>query len=340
MSGQSLAEELLEFYGALRLRRSVLWLDSVAPRPLSFVSHALCPGAQDQQKIVCTEPTAALLRGMAEVHGRGRRAHQPRALITPYGRPFKLGQLTLELLPAGTVLGGASLLVETRGKRLVYAGEVNPRKSPLARRLEARPCDLLVLPPSRSWRRHTLPPAEEVAEGVAGFVRGAIEAGECAVLLCAPVGEAQEAARLLLERGIEVHAHRQIAALCRVYREAGHAELAVHWYEGGASSVQPQVLLWPLRLHRSPALGNLPRRRTALVSAGALEPGLRGEVACEGAFPLSTVADYPGLLEFVRASAPREVVLLWGEPCDLQQDLRGLGLQVSRLSPPRQLELF
>jgi len=119
-------ETLFEFHGGLHLKDSVLWFDAPTPKQLCFVSHGSVNGALGHQKILTTETTSELLSAMSAAHGRGRRVHEPQALVSPYGRSFSLGQLGLELFPSGFVLGSASLLVRHKGVAAVYAGAINP----------------------------------------------------------------------------------------------------------------------------------------------------------------------------------------------------------------------
>jgi putative mRNA 3-end processing factor len=296
------------------------------------------PGAQGHQKIVSTAQTAELLRALAAVHGRGRRAHEPQALVTPYRRPFTLGQLSLELIPSGHALGSASLFLRHRGMTILYAGDISVRASRMAERVEVRPCDMLVLPCRFGERRFVLPRQEDVAGSLLRFVADARERGETAVLFCPPLGEAQELASLLLSAGLVVHAHRQIVKVCRIHHRAGMPLAGLRRYRGAVRQVH--VLLWPAELRWSPTLRRLASMRTALVSGWALDEEAVARMGCDAAFPFSCHADYAALLEYVRACSPGHVVLVSGPGKDLQEDLEGLGLRVSRAGTPRQMDLF
>ena len=107
-----------EYHGGLHLRGTILWFDAESPRSLCFVSHAGAPGAQEHQKIVSTAHTAELLRALAATHGKGRKVNEPQALITPTGRKFTIGNLSLELFPSGLFLGSASLLIQHEGQEI------------------------------------------------------------------------------------------------------------------------------------------------------------------------------------------------------------------------------
>ncbi len=330
---------LFEYHGGLHLRDTVLWFDAAKPRQLCFVSHARVEGALAHQKILTTDRTGELLRALAAVDGRGRRAHEPQALVTPYRRPFSLGPLSLELFPSGHVLGAASLLVTHQGQTIVYSGEINPRRSPLTERLEARRCSVLALSSRFGQRRFAFPPFEQVAEGLVRFASEGLARGEMPVFFCEPLGEAQEISHLLAAAGISVRAHRLIHAVSRVYEEAGSGLVCPRRY-GGPAGAEGAALLWPLELRTSAALGRLGKLRTAFVSGLALDEEARSEAGCDAAFALSCHADYAGLLEYVQACAPERVVLTSSCGVELREDLRALGLEVTGVDPPHQMDLF
>jgi putative mRNA 3-end processing factor len=334
---------LFEFHGGLHLRDSVLWFDAPKARQLCFVSHANVSGALAHQKILATDRTAELLRALAAVDGRGRRAHEPQALVTPYHRPFSLGPLSLELFPSGHVLGAASLLIRFQGQTIVYAGDVNPRSSPLVERLEARRCDVLALPSRFGERRFAFPPAAQVAGAVTSFAADAIARGTTPVLFCSPCGEAQELALVLAAAAVPTRAHRLIYAVCRIYESsAGEAAAGlkkVRWARS-ASVKEPCALLWPAELRESPALGRLGEHCTAFVSGLALDEQAREAMHCDASFALSCHADFAGLLEYVQACQPRRVVLTHGAASELAGDLRALGFEVGGVEPPQQMEMF
>ncbi len=344
MTEADLASMFEHHKGGLHLKDTLLWFDAEQPRELSFVSHALVPGALDHEKIICTDRTARLLRAMTIVYGRGRRAHQAQVLVTPFRRTFAIGALSLELFPAGYVLGSASLMVKHQGATVVYAGQINPASSgEIADRLEAQRCDVLVLPGGVSARRLALPPAEDVKQQLLRFVRQTLDDGRTPVLLCPVVGEAQLLVSLLAAAGLSLRLHRQIFAACSIYREelAGRFELlGARRYERPLAADAGEVLLWPVALHRSPSLAKQERSATALVSPLAGDPEARERVGCEAGFPLSAHADYRGLLEYVRACDPKVVVLTGAHTRELRDDLSAQGVTVSEVGPRQQLSLF
>src|SRR5512141_2787329 len=104
--------------GGLHLTGTSLWLDATRKTELSFISHAHSDHIARHERVIATSPTVALM-----THRLGK---LPAALPVPYNRPFELGPLVLELLPAGHMLGSAQLrATRADGVRVTYSGDIN-----------------------------------------------------------------------------------------------------------------------------------------------------------------------------------------------------------------------
>lgn len=335
---------LLEYREGLHLKGTPLWFDAQEAKELCFVSSAVVPGAYRHAKLLTSSTTAELMRAMGAAYGRGRRVHEPQILVTPFGRPFSLGQLKLELFPSGYVLGASSLLVEHQGRRVVYAGQLSLEPHGLAERLEARRCDLLVLPYPQGFSDAEPPSEEEVTARIIAFVEESFDRRQVPVLLCPPLASGPQVAHALASKGIGLKLHRHLFAAFRVYaRLGGLLDLSrMRRYRGELDVVRrPEALLWPLGLQQSPALKKLSRARLAVVGARAAEPGYQEQLGCEAAFVLGPRGGTKGLIEYIKASEPGQVALVGGEPDGgLNAAISAAGIAVHHLGPRQQLPLF
>lgn len=337
------AKREVEYRDGLRLKDSVLWFDAPRAKPLTFISHAQTPKAYLHQEILTTETTATLLKARSEAQGRGRRVHEPRALFTPYGRPFALGQLTLTLIPAGHVLGSASILVQQKTRRTLYAGTISPRPNAMVEGLEVRPCDTLVLPlPYGASRSHALPPPQGEREALVDFARDCLESGATPLIFLPPLGEAQEVLALLKDANLAVSMHRQIHALTKVYAERALASLSLAGVRRftGTAREGDRVLLWPLHLWRSASLKGLKNVRRALVTDLVIRADVPLDLQHEKSFSFGNTADYGDVLDYVRAVEPAEVCLCGPNVSDLIEDLGAMGLETFQVGNQEQLPLF
>jgi putative mRNA 3-end processing factor len=313
---------MVAWRGGVHLVGTPLWFDAQRTREACFVSSALVPHAGRHRQIIATRETLELL---PPPRRRGRVA--ARALAVPFGRPFTLGELRLELFPSGVAPGAASLLVDAGGRRVVYASAVQPRAGRLVAPAEVRAADVLVL--DASLGRQRFRPDAEVLADLAAWVGAALAEGGAPIVLVPPLALGAEVARTL-GAAHPLRAHPILVALARRLRALG-VEMPVL---GAGPPTPGEVLLWPLSGRDAPALAALPRARTAWVS-GAEPP--RGRVDAVFALPEQAGADE--LDAYVRATGAAVVYLLGAGAAELGRRLSERGVVTRRLGPPEQLRL-
>src|SRR5512147_700332 len=131
--------ELVEMHrGELRVSRS-LWLDARRRAPCAFVSHAHGDHIGRHDRTIATAPTLALMEHRLGKPSRGER------LPVAYREPFGMGDLTVELFPAGHVLGSAQIRVARGGRSLGYSGDLCLEPTLTAEACQVMECDTLVL---------------------------------------------------------------------------------------------------------------------------------------------------------------------------------------------------
>jgi len=315
----------------LHLTGTPLWLDATRKRELCFVSHAHSDHVGRHERVIATAATLRLME-----HRLKRPVPAP--LPAPYGRPFELGPLVLELLPAGHVLGSAQLrVIRQDGRRVVYTGDLNPARALTAEPLQVAECDTLVVESTFGHPRYRLPRREDVLADVAGWCRAQLQRGVTPVLLAYPLGKSQEAIRYLGDQGFRLRAHASVHALCTLYGELG-VPLSVELFDGASPS--GEVLVFPPNLARSSVLAKVGPRALAMLSGWALDGTAHHRAGADVAFPLSDHADYPGLLAYVKATGASEVITHHGFAVEFAEALRGEGLDARALGTRQQLDLF
>ena len=152
--------------GGVRVLDSGLHLDATRRVECAFVSHAHGDHLARHDRAIATPATLALMR-----HRLGEpKRRKTEALPVQYRTPFGLGELTLELFPAGHVLGSAQLRVLRGGIALGYTGDFCLEPTHAAEPAEVVPCDFLVMESTFGHPRYTFPPKEEILAGVRKFV--------------------------------------------------------------------------------------------------------------------------------------------------------------------------
>ena len=319
--------------GELHVPGSVLFLDARRRMECAFVSHAHGDHIGRHDRTIATPATVALMR-----HRLGERA-RGEALPAAYRSPFGLGDLTLELFPAGHVLGSAQLRVARNGTAIGYTGDLCLEPTLTAEPAETMPCDVLVMESTFGLPRFVFPPKDEVLAGVRRFVDDALSDSATPVLLAYTLGKAQEILKFLGGAGYRCRAHPLVHGVNRVYEALG-VELPNVRPLGPEGAAADEVVVAPPHLRGSAAVSRARRRRTAVLTGWALEGGRFQWRGVDAAFPLSDHADFPALLRYARATGAGRVFTLHGYAEELARALRHEGIRAEPLREQRQLELL
>ena len=306
-----------------------LWLDPWRAKRFAFVSHAHSDHIARHREIILSERTAGLMQ--ARLPGK-RREH-----ILPFGQRQSVQGMDVTLLPAGHIFGSAQILIETEADSLLYTGDFKLRASRSAEATEWKRADTLIMETTFGLPRYRLPPTEQVIEQILSFCRKALEEGAVPVLLGYSLGKAQEILCALDGAGWTPMLHDSVFAMTRIYEQFGHSFCPYARYD--AKEVTGKVLICPPSANGSPMLEKIPRKRVAMMSGWAVDPGAIYRYRVDAAFPLSDHADYTDLLRYVELVQPKRVFTLHGFAAEFARDLRELGMEAWALGAPNQLEL-
>ncbi len=319
--------------GELHVPGSVLFLDARRRMQCAFVSHAHGDHIGRHDRTIATHATVALMRHRLGGKVRGE------ALPAAYRTPFGLGDLTLELFPAGHVLGSAQIRVARNGTAIGYTGDLCLEPTLTAEPAEVVPCDVLVMESTFGLPRYVFPPKEQVLAKVRRFVDDTLSDGATPVLLGYALGKAQEILKFLGDAGYPCRAHPAVHAVNRVYESLGVA--LPNARPLGPEGPRPgEVVVAPPHRRDSSALARIRNRRTAVLTGWAVEGGRFRWRGVDAAFPLSDHADFPSLLRYARATGARRVFTLHGYADELARALRREGIRAEPLREERQLELL
>ncbi len=307
------------------------WLDAQTAADRSFVSHAHSDHLAPHREILSTAATARLMRA--------RLSARPREHLLPFGRTEALTPETaVTLLPAGHILGSAQcLLAHDREGTLLYTGDCKLQPGLAAEACVVPRADVLIMETTFGLPRYVFPPPAQVQAEIVAFCRETLDAGATPVLMAYSLGKSQELLQIVAGAQLPVMLHAQAYRLTRIYEELGMQFPPFRPFAPGAAA--GQVVIFPPQMGRSAPLDAIPRRRTAMVSGWALDPGAIYRYQCDAAFPLSDHAGFPDLLELVDRVQPRVVYTLHGFATEFAQTLRARGREAWALGADNQLEL-
>lgn len=289
------------------------------PGVLTLVSHAHADHVPrdlrtSSSPVACTRPTADVISAR---YGGIRRP-----VIVEFGEPIEVGSLTITAYPAGHILGSAMFLIEGRGPSLLYTGDVNPLGGLTVESPAVVPkADVIVIESTYGSPRFGFPHPQRVRAELALWAARVMREGATPAVLAYAVGKAQEviaALNRLLD--VPVQADPEILRVTEAYKNHTRVDLVASPLggpEGGVAVVSS-------------------RNRTA---AGRLSLAtgwvvLRVPRWADAGFPLSSHADYAGLVEVARRSEAGRAYTVWGRTRELARGLTlELGMEARPLGP-------
>lgn len=318
-------------------------VDPWSPVPVAVVTHAHADHARPGSgTYYCAAPGESLLRLRV----------QPDARIhpVPYGEPFTLGRTRLTFHPAGHVLGSAQVKVEHGDETWVVSGDYKTDPDPTCARFQPVPCDVFISEATFALPLYRWDPLQVVAREIAEWWRTNAEAGRASILCTYALGKAQ---RVLAElRAIAnepafawmlaepVLLHGSVVALTDAYRHAGIPMLetvgatADDEAKGRRASFAGRLVIAPPSAAGTPWTRRFERgagAATGFVSGWMRVRGIRRRRGYDAGFVLSDHADWPGLLNAIRATGARRVLPTHGYTDVLARFLREQGIDASPL---------
>ena len=168
--------------------------------------------------VYATKPTMELaellITDMIKIDRGSRPYEQPevcammeRSTYKEYAEAFRIGDASVELRESGHVVGGSTVLVECKDKRILYTGDINIRGSRMLREadLDVGEIDLLITESTYALKDQT--PRRESEDGLVEFAREVMDRKGVLFIPSFSVERSQEIACVLRNANFE---HRVI----------------------------------------------------------------------------------------------------------------------------------
>lgn len=312
-----------QYQRGLHLSDADFWLDPHTRRPAAYVSHGHSDHCKPHGHAVATPATAEFYR---------LRTRRESVTELPFHQPHAVGGRTIELFPAGHILGASQVLVTgSDGRRLVYTGDFKLRAAPCLEEAEVRECDVLIMECTFGHPRYRFPSMSVVQAQLKEFVDRCFSNDVIPVVLGYVLGKSQEALCLLGRAGYRVAAHESIVRVAQAYERQG---VQFGEYEtldpANVAALPGKVVLCPPHLRRV-VTERLPRYRTVMLTGWAVDPSARYRYGVHELIALSDHADFDELCEYVGRAKPKVVYTVHGDS-GFSRHLRAQGIEAHHLA--------
>jgi putative mRNA 3-end processing factor len=300
-------------------------IDPWNPVQKAVITHAHGDHARPgSAAYLCAGPGAGLLR----------RRFGPDALVEsiPYGRPLRLGSVTISFHPAGHVLGSAQIRVEGPDGVWVAAGDYKRAQDPTCQPFEPIRCDTFITESTFGLPIYRWDATGSLIADIFGWWQLNAAEGRSSVLFCYSIGKAQRIlAELAHHTDRAVFAHGMMLGMIEAYRDEGIAMLPVEsaTEQPRGTSFAGQLVLAPLPARGTPWMRRLGTHSDGFASGLMRVRGVRRQRAFDRGFVLSDHADWPALLQTIEETGASRVLATHGHTEPLARYLREQGREAA-----------
>lgn len=293
--------------GGIYLPAIDLWLDNTDPCSATWISHGHSDHARGcHGKIIGTSTTLRFYRMRLWLDDEQQ---EPEMIPLDFGQSMEWRGASLTAFPASHILGAAQLLIEYRGERLVYTGDIKLRAALCGDMTRPVACDRLIIESTFGLPIYKFLDREIAVERILAFARACLEEDIVPAFIGYSLGRGQEIVHVLCQAGIRTAVHGAIAKFLPIYEEGGYACPGWEAYDSRALAGRALVVV--------PSHGNVLEAsgkniRLAYVSGWAALDNARARSRAEELIPYSDHADFDELLALATESGARQIDVVHG----------------------------
>jgi putative mRNA 3-end processing factor len=283
------------------------YIDPWRPVPRAVITHAHADHARvGHGHYLAAAPGADILRTrLGQIH------LEP----IPYGEEVTHNGVTISLHPAGHVLGSAQVRLAYRGEVWVASGDYKVEPDGTCAEFEPVPCHTFITESTFGMPIYRWQPQASIYAEINEWWRANAQQERASVLYCYSFGKAQ---RIL--HGIDasigpIICHGAAEPLNQVYRQAGVALpptlLATDVTD--KSVFKHALIIAPPAAGGSPWIKRFGDYSDAFASGWMQVRGARRRRGVDRGFILSDHADWPGLMQAIKASGASRIIVTHGQ---------------------------
>lgn len=258
------------------------------------------------------------------------------ASITPldFGARRTIGDVTVSLHPAGHVLGSAMIRIEHQGEVWVLSGDYATIRHDAAEPMEPVKCHVFFTEstfalPIYRWKQQA-----EIAADLNAWWAANQREGRASVVFGYSLGKAQRLLAMLDASIGPIIVHGAILPFLPHYARSGvHLPAVLHADDPDAKKAGANaMIIAPPSADNSPWLRRFRDPATAFASGWMRIRGTRRRRSVDRGFVLSDHADWPGLLDTIRATGASRIGAMHGSTRPFSRWLREQGLDSFEVS--------
>lgn len=297
-----------------------LWLDNTEGCEAGWISHGHSDHARGCHGTVIGTPVTLEFYRKRLWLGEGDT--EPKHMPLEFGESLEWNGAELTPYPASHILGAAQLLVEYRGERLVYTGDIKLRQPLCGETTQPVSCDRLIIESTFGLPIYRLLDRSDAIGQITAFAQACLNDGVSPAFIGYPLGRGQEIVHVLCQAGFPTAVHGAIAKFIPDYERYGYSFPG--WEPYDAKSLSGKALV-VVPTHGSALEASGKNVRIAYVSGWAALDNARSRSGAEQLIPYSDHADFTELLSMVEQCRPKHVDVVHGYTVPFAKILQARG---------------
>ena len=302
------------------------YIDPWRPVGRALITHAHADHARTgHQHYLAAQPAAGVLKS---------RLGNISLETLPYGEKTRCGDVSVSFHPAGHVLGSAQVRIEYKGEVWVASGDYKLEADGTCQPFEPVRCDTFITEstfglPIYQWRSQSV----LFAEINDWWLRNRNE-GRASVMYCYSFGKAQRILSGLSQDIAPIVVHGAVDALNEAYRDAGVVLPAACKVSDltADTDVRGAFVIAPPAVQGSSFLKRFGEHSDAFASGWMQLRGARRRRGVDQGFVLSDHADWPGLMQAIKATEAQRIIVTHGSVDVMVRHLCEQGLEAESFS--------
>lgn len=283
-----------------------LWLDCTEDCECAWISHGHSDHAGGLHgRVFATADTLEIYRARVP----GANGTVPECCPVEFGASWEHNGARLTAYPASHIVGAAQLLIEYRGERLLYTGDIKLLPPLCGRETELVPCDRLIIESTFGLPIFSFLTREDACDRIVRFARQCLDSATIPAFIGYPLGRGQEIVHALCRAGVPTAVHGAIAAFLPVYERNGYEFPGWAPYDSRRTAGRALVVVPGFRNVLEASGKNI---RVAYVSGWASMDNARARTGAEELIPYSDHPGFKELLALVEATGAREIDVVHG----------------------------
>ena len=241
---------------------------------------------------------------------------------------IRMDSLRIRLLNAGHVLGSSQFLVESDYGSMLYTGDINTYDTIVSKHADVTDADMLVVEATYGNPSYSFPPREEIYGDIIRWILTCVKQGKIPAFKTYSIGKSQEIIKLInLATKLPVITGPVVSRVCEAYERCGvRLDFIPAKESEGMEVLNSGECVYVDSMRRK--LPTSKRVRWALATGWALKYKFRNY---DKAFPLSSHADFKGIIEFAQQIKPSKVYTIHGYTVTLAKELQRRGIDAAPL---------